>query len=57
MLRAAFMKTMNDPAFLADAEKLKIEIQPTSGEEVEKIVKRFFSYPKTVMTRAIAAME
>ena len=57
MLRAAFMATMKDPAFLADAERLKIEIQPTSGEEVEQVVKRFFSYPHSVVTRAIAAME
>ena len=57
MLRAAFMETMKDPQFLADAEKLHIEIQATDGEEVEKIVKRFFSYPKNVTTRAVAAME
>lgn len=57
MLRKAFMDTLRDPAFLADAEKLNIEIQPTDGEEVEKIVKRFFSYPHSVVIRAVAAME
>jgi tripartite-type tricarboxylate transporter receptor subunit TctC len=57
MLRTAFMETMKDPQFLADAEKLHIEIQATDGEEVEKIVKRFFSYPKNVTTRAVKAME
>lgn len=40
ILRAAFMKTMADKAFLADAEKQKMEINPMSGEEVEKLIKR-----------------
>lgn len=57
ILRKAFMDTMNDPEFLADAEKVKIEIGPSNGEDVEKLVKRFFSYPPAVITKAIAAME
>lgn len=31
-----------DPEFLADAEKVKIEINPSTGEDVERTVKRFF---------------
>ena len=56
-LRKAFMDTMKDPEFLADAEKVKIEIGPSSGEDVEQLVKRFFSYPPAVIAKAIAAME
>jgi tripartite-type tricarboxylate transporter receptor subunit TctC len=37
-LRKAFMDTMKDPEFLAEAEKAKLEITPISGEEVQKIV-------------------
>src|SRR3954466_6966556 len=37
-LRKAFMDTMKDPEFIAEAEKAKLEITPISGEEVQKIV-------------------
>jgi tripartite-type tricarboxylate transporter receptor subunit TctC len=37
-LRAAFDATLKDPAFLAEAEKAKLEIDPMSGEEVTNLV-------------------
>lgn len=37
-LRKAFLATMKDPEFLADAKKAAQDIEPMSGEEVEKIV-------------------
>jgi len=39
MLREAFNKTMEDKEFLADLEKRKFDLDPSSGEELEKIVK------------------
>ena len=36
-LRTAFMQTMKDPTFLADAAKLNMPIDPMSGEEVAKL--------------------
>jgi tripartite-type tricarboxylate transporter receptor subunit TctC len=57
ILQKAFMDTMTDPEFQAEAEKSKIEVNPISGEEVNETVKRFFSYPKAVVTRAMTAMQ
>jgi len=37
-LRAAFMNTMKDPAFLADAEKRKAPVDAVGGEEIGKVV-------------------
>ena len=37
-LRKAFMETMKDPAFVAEAEKAKLEITPVSGDDVQKLV-------------------
>ena len=51
-LRDAFMKAMKDPAFLADAEKAKIPIDPTSGEDVTKLFATFYDEPKDVIERA-----
>jgi tripartite-type tricarboxylate transporter receptor subunit TctC len=37
-LRQAFMETMADKDFLAEAEKTKFEITPVSGEKIESLV-------------------
>jgi hypothetical protein len=37
-LRNAFKATMNEPAFLADAEKSNLDISPLTGEELERNV-------------------
>lgn len=37
-LRTAFMNTMKDPAFLADAKKRKAPIDPIPGERLQRIV-------------------
>ena len=49
---AAFMATMKDPEFLADAEKAQLEITPVSGEEVEKLVKELYQTPKPLAAKA-----
>lgn len=51
-VRDAFMKTMKDPAFLADAEKARIPIDPTTGEDVTKLFATFYQEPKDVIQRA-----
>jgi hypothetical protein len=38
VLRKAFMGTMKDREFLADAEKMKLEINPVSDDAVQEIV-------------------
>jgi len=42
LLRNAFMYTMKDPEFLADAKKSKLDLDPVTGEEVERTVNRLF---------------
>jgi hypothetical protein len=53
-LRDAFMSTMKDPQFLADAEKAKLEITPVSGADIEKLVKEVYGTPKAMATKATA---
>lgn len=50
-LRRAFMDTMKDPEFLADAKKAKLAIDPVSGEEVERTVATFFKLDSKIVTR------
>jgi tripartite-type tricarboxylate transporter receptor subunit TctC len=53
ILRRAFDATMKDPAFLADAEKIQIEIDPVSGEAMQQVVIRIASFDRSVIDRAI----
>jgi len=49
MLREAFTKTMKDPDFLAETKKKRLDINPTTGEEVEALTKDVMSQPKDVI--------
>jgi tripartite-type tricarboxylate transporter receptor subunit TctC len=51
MLRDAFMKSMADPALLAEAAKSNLEIQSVSGEELAKIAKTVIEQPPEVIER------
>jgi tripartite-type tricarboxylate transporter receptor subunit TctC len=51
ILRAAFNQTMQDKEFLADLEKRKFELDPTRGEELEKIVKDALSQPPEIIAK------
>ena len=42
ILREAFMATMKDPEFLADAKKAKLDINPLDGAELEASVREIF---------------
>jgi tripartite-type tricarboxylate transporter receptor subunit TctC len=46
ILRTAFDATMKDPAFLADAEKMKISITPLNGGKVQDLIGRLYSTPR-----------
>jgi hypothetical protein len=51
-LRKAFLDTLNDKEFLANAEQAKMEINPVSGEEVETLVKEAYATPAAVAKKA-----
>jgi len=50
-LRKAFMDTMKDPEFLAEAKKSKLDIDPVGGEEVEKTIARLFKLSPAMLER------
>ena len=55
-LRTAFMATMRDPEYLAEIGKLGLTTTPSPGEEAETLVRRFFTYPKSVIAKALAGL-
>jgi tripartite-type tricarboxylate transporter receptor subunit TctC len=56
-LRRAFDATMKDKEFLAEADKLKIEVEPLNGEQVADLVKQVSATPPDVVARVRQAME
>jgi tripartite-type tricarboxylate transporter receptor subunit TctC len=56
VLRKAFDTTMADPQFLADAEKVRIDIEPLSGAKVQEVVKKLYEAPKEIIERARRAI-
>ena len=56
-LRAAFAATMKDPEFLADAEKRKVDLDPMSGEEVQKIVNKTADAPEDLVAKFREAID
>ncbi len=55
-LRAAFHATMNDPAFLEEAKRQKLETEEVSGERLQKILQDAFRLPADVVKAANEAM-
>jgi tripartite-type tricarboxylate transporter receptor subunit TctC len=51
-LRKAFMDTMKDKEFLAEAEKAQLEITPVSGEEVQRLVAEVYKTPPDIVKKA-----
>jgi tripartite-type tricarboxylate transporter receptor subunit TctC len=56
-LRKAFEDTMKDPAFLADAKQLNIDVTPLPGARVAAIVTQMINTSPALLERAKAALE
>jgi len=56
ILRRAFDQTMKDAGFLADARRLRLEITPSSGEEVERSVHQVLATPPEIIRETAAVM-
>jgi tripartite-type tricarboxylate transporter receptor subunit TctC len=51
-LRTAFMETMKDPAFITDAEKAQLDVNPVAGEELQKLVAEIYKTPPEIAKQA-----
>lgn len=53
-LRNAFQALVQDPEFVADAEKQRLELDPATGEEIEAMLAKLYQTPKAVADRVVA---
>ncbi len=52
ILRDAFNATMQDPQFIAEAQKLRLPISPKTGEEALKVVEDIYATPDDIVATA-----
>ena len=50
-LRAALLKTLSDPEFVAEARQANLDIDPIPGEEVARLIGELFRMPPPVHAR------
>jgi tripartite-type tricarboxylate transporter receptor subunit TctC len=50
-LRRAFDATMKDQAFVAEAERLKLTVEPITGEEIARVLSQIYATPPDVVGR------
>jgi tripartite-type tricarboxylate transporter receptor subunit TctC len=55
-LRRGFDATMKDPAFLADAEKSRMDVDPMTGEAMQALLQRIYAAPAAVIKGVADAM-
>jgi hypothetical protein len=55
-LRKAFLDALRDPELLADAEKIGLEVDPISGEELQALAERIYATPAAIIEQAKAAV-
>jgi tripartite-type tricarboxylate transporter receptor subunit TctC len=56
-MREAYLATLQDAEFLAEARRLQFEIDPVTGEQVEQAIKKLFSLPPEMRAKLQAAFE
>ena len=57
LLRRAFDATMKDPDFLAEAQRMSVDMDPMTGAEVQEAVRQILATPREVIARTQAALE
>lgn len=53
-LQVSFMATMKGPKLLAEAEKLKLEIDPIDGEAVHALLVKMYNTPRPIIDKVTA---
>jgi tripartite-type tricarboxylate transporter receptor subunit TctC len=57
LLRRAFDATMKDPSFVKDAKRVKLEVKPTKGEELQKTVEGIVNTPPAIIAALKATLK
>jgi tripartite-type tricarboxylate transporter receptor subunit TctC len=50
-LRKAFIEALRDPATLADAKRMRLDVEPIEGKEVQDLVTKIYATPAPIIRR------
>jgi tripartite-type tricarboxylate transporter receptor subunit TctC len=53
-LRAAFTATLQDPDFVADAARMRLDLSPLPGDQLQAIIEKSFAYSPSIVAKAEA---
>jgi tripartite-type tricarboxylate transporter receptor subunit TctC len=53
-LRAAFTATLKDPDFVADAARMRLDLSPLPGDQLQAIIEKSFDYSPAIVAKAEA---
>jgi hypothetical protein len=56
-MRRALARTVRDPAFLTDTQRSRVEVDPVSGEEIERLVDGLFRMDPAFTARLRAVLQ
>ncbi len=56
-LRSAFMATLKDPEFLAEASGAGMEIEPLTGAQIDAMLAKAYGAPKEIIDRMVRLIE
>jgi hypothetical protein len=54
-LIAAFDRTMQDPVFLGEAQKLNLDVNPVAAKTVDALLAEVYATPKPIIDKAAKA--
>jgi len=57
VLRAAYVKSLNNPELLAEAKKARMDVEPVTGEQLDALAKRILNQPPGVIQRVKKILE
>jgi tripartite-type tricarboxylate transporter receptor subunit TctC len=55
-LRKAFMQTLKDPEAVAEAQRIGLDLDPISGEELQALAEKIYATPTPIIERAKQAV-
>ncbi len=55
-LRTAFLATMKDKDFLAEANRVGLNVDPATADEIDRLLRRFAAFPPDVFAKAREAI-
>jgi tripartite-type tricarboxylate transporter receptor subunit TctC len=56
-LRSAFVATLRDPGFLAEAKGMELSLTPLMGDELQSIIDKSFDYSQAIVEKAQALIQ